>query len=38
MLTSDTGLYYLRASYYDPTTSQFISTDPLAALTRSPYG
>ncbi len=25
-------------SFYDPTTSQFLSRDPLEALTRSPYG
>ena len=34
----ETGLYYLRARYYDPTTGQFLSRDPLAAQTRSPYG
>jgi RHS repeat-associated protein len=33
-----TGLYYLRARYYDATTGQFLSRDPLTALTLSPYG
>lgn len=33
----DTGLYYLRARYYDTTTSQFISVDPLASITQDPY-
>jgi uncharacterized protein RhaS with RHS repeats len=28
----------LRARYYDPTASQFITRDPAAATTRSPYG
>jgi RHS repeat-associated protein len=35
---SDTGLIYLRARSYDPATGQFVSVDPLAAVTRSPYG
>ena len=35
---SETGLYYLRARYYDPTTGQFLSRDPAVAMTRSPYG
>jgi RHS repeat-associated protein len=34
----DTGLQYLRARAYDPSTAQFMSADPLAAVTRSPYG
>jgi hypothetical protein len=29
---------YLRARYYDPGTGQFISRDPIEALTREPYG
>ena len=28
---ADTGLYYLRARYYDPQTAQFITVDPLAS-------
>jgi RHS repeat-associated protein len=35
---TDTNLYYLRARYYDPTTGQFISRDPMAAASHSPYG
>jgi len=35
---AESGLTYLRARYYDPATTQFISRDPLVALTRSPYG
>jgi len=40
LLTDSTGtdLYYLRARYYDPTTAQFLSRDPLAALTQRAYG
>ncbi|MCW3003554.1 MAG: Rhs family protein, partial [Conexibacter sp.] len=34
----DTGLIYLRARYYDPTTGQFLTRDPLEDLTRQPYG
>jgi RHS repeat-associated protein len=34
---SDTGLIYLRAREYDPTTAQFLSVDPLGAVTRAPY-
>jgi RHS repeat-associated protein len=34
---TDTGLIYLRARTYDPATGQFLSVDPLAALTRAPY-
>ena len=30
-------LIYLRARYYDPSTGQFISRDPLVAKTREPY-
>jgi RHS repeat-associated protein len=35
---SESGLYYLRARYYDPVTAQFISRDPLVAMTGSAYG
>ncbi len=35
---SDTGLIYLRAREYDPTTAQFISIDPALEITAVPYG
>jgi RHS repeat-associated protein len=35
--SSDTGLIYLRARVYAPSTAQFLSVDPLAATTRAPY-
>jgi len=34
----ETGFQYLRARYYDPETGQFLSVDPIVALTRSPHG
>ncbi len=34
---SDTGLIYLRARAYDPSTAQFLSRDPLGAITGEPY-
>jgi RHS repeat-associated protein len=34
----ESGLYYLRARYFDPTTAQFQTVDPAVASTRSPYG
>lgn len=34
---SDTGLIYMRARVYDPATAQFLSVDPLKALTGEPY-
>jgi RHS repeat-associated protein len=34
---SDTGLQYLRARSYDPSTGQFTSSDPIAPLTGEPY-
>lgn len=34
---SETDLIYLRARYYDPTTAQFITRDPLEAQTGAPY-
>jgi RHS repeat-associated protein len=32
-----TGFQYLRARYYDPTTGQFLSRDPLESSTLQPY-
>ena len=34
---TESGLYYLRARYYDPSTGQFLSRDPAVARTREPY-
>lgn len=34
---ADTGLYYLRARYYDPVTAQFLTRDPLTAFTLAAY-
>jgi RHS repeat-associated protein len=34
---TETGLVYLRARYYDPTTAQFLTRDPLESSTREPY-
>jgi RHS repeat-associated protein len=31
------GLYLMRARDYDPATDQFVTSDPLATLTRQPY-
>ncbi len=36
--TDPSGLIYLQARYYDPTTAQFLSVDPLAGITISRYG
>jgi RHS repeat-associated protein len=35
--SSDTGLIYLRARSYDPTTAQFMSVDPAVETTLEPY-
>ena len=35
---AETGFVYLRARYYDPATAQFLTRDPLVALTGSAYG
>ncbi len=35
---ADTGLIYMRARAYDPSTGEFISRDPISGLTGSPYG
>jgi hypothetical protein len=32
---AETGLYYLRARYYDPVSRQLISRDPLLPTTRA---
>jgi RHS repeat-associated protein len=34
---AETGLLYLRARYYDPASAQFLTRDPLEAITRQPY-
>jgi RHS repeat-associated protein len=34
---AETGLQYLRARFYDPETGQFLSRDPIDALTGQPY-
>jgi RHS repeat-associated protein len=36
-LDAESGLYYLRARYFDSSTGQFLSLDPLIGVTRSPY-
>lgn len=35
---TESGLYYLRARYYEPQTAQFTTRDPLRAWTRDTYG
>jgi len=35
--STESGFYYLRARYYDPTTAQFIAADPMISTTRSPF-
>ncbi len=35
--SSDTGLIYLRACAYDPATAQFLTVDPLEAISGEPY-
>jgi RHS repeat-associated protein len=35
--SSDTGLIYLRARVYDPSTAQFLTVDPAVSLTGAPY-
>ena len=35
---TETGFTYLRARYYDPTTGQFLTRDPLEHTTGDPYG
>lgn len=36
--TDPTGLIYLHARYYDPSSGQFLTQDPLVSQTRDPYG
>src|SRR5206468_5758670 len=33
----ESGHIYLRARYYDPSTQQFLSRDPIEAITGQPY-
>lgn len=35
---AETGLVYLRARYYDPSTAQFVSSDPLSSMSGASYG
>jgi RHS repeat-associated protein len=35
--STDTGLIYMRARTYDPTTAQFLSVDSAVSITREPY-
>jgi RHS repeat-associated protein len=35
--STDTGLIYMRARTYDPSTAQFLSVDPFVTLTGEPY-
>jgi len=35
--STDTGLIYLRARVYDPSTAQFLTVDPVVPFTRAPY-
>lgn len=35
--SDDTGLTYLRARVYDPSTAQFMSVDPVVSNTEAPY-
>ncbi len=36
-LDGESGLYYLRARFYDASTGQFLSRDPLASIRKEPY-
>ena len=35
---AESGLIYVRARFYDPSTGQFMSRDPLVAVTEQAYG
>ena len=37
VLDPNTGLIYLRARWYDPSTAQLLTVDPLEQLTQQPY-
>lgn len=37
-MDAESGLLYLRARHYDPTTGQFLTRDPLVSVTREAYG
>jgi RHS repeat-associated protein len=37
LTNEQSGLQYLRARVYDPATGQFLTRDPIEALTRQPY-
>jgi RHS repeat-associated protein len=34
---AESGLQYLQSRYYDPSTAQFLSRDPIEPVTRQPY-
>jgi RHS repeat-associated protein len=34
---AETGLYYLRARYYEPSTGQFLNSDPIISITNQPF-
>ena len=36
-LDSETGLYYMRARYYDPTVGRFLNVDPMTGQGEHPY-
>jgi len=38
VVDAETGFQCLRARYYDPATGQFLTRDPIEAITREPYG
>lgn len=35
---TESGLYYLRARYYEPATGQFLSRNPVMTITQAAYG
>jgi RHS repeat-associated protein len=37
LLDSETGLYYMRARYYDPTVGRFLNVDPMTDQGEHPY-